>query len=262
MSKQTVFISYSHKDEIRKDRLKPHLTLTENAGLDIMVWDDRRIDTGEKWYPEIEESMRKASFAIITRISVLRFIAQSGTGRGGANSSEATTGMGYTDELASGHCPGQAFFRAGASAAGIVTPLSPPSRGDQGGCFPSRGNKGGVPPQGGTVGSVSPQDGTKELAQVGRYLNEAVEGLREAGTQHHIPRGLFARAELYRVQKQFARAREDLEAAFDIIELGEMRLWLTDYHLETARLCLAQTEETGRSPKSQKQAFINQASEH
>jgi tetratricopeptide (TPR) repeat protein len=59
-----VFISYSHKDELWKDRLKPHLGMLEKAGLDIVVWDDRKIDVGDKWYPEIEQAMRDASFAV------------------------------------------------------------------------------------------------------------------------------------------------------------------------------------------------------
>jgi hypothetical protein len=64
MSKSTVFISYSHKDEIWKNRLKPHLGLIEKAVLDLVVWDDRKIDVGDKWYPEIENAMRNSSFAV------------------------------------------------------------------------------------------------------------------------------------------------------------------------------------------------------
>ncbi len=59
-----IFISYSHKDEEWKDRLLPHLRMLEKADLGITVWDDRKIDIGDKWYPEIEEAMRKAAFAI------------------------------------------------------------------------------------------------------------------------------------------------------------------------------------------------------
>ena len=40
MTKPTVFISYSHKDEIWKDRLKPQLDALEMAE-QIVVWDDR-----------------------------------------------------------------------------------------------------------------------------------------------------------------------------------------------------------------------------
>ena len=46
MGKPTVFISYSHKDEDWKDRLRPHLGVLEKAGR-ITLWDDRRIDAGD-----------------------------------------------------------------------------------------------------------------------------------------------------------------------------------------------------------------------
>ena len=63
MSNPTVFMSYSHKDEVWKDRLRPHLGVLEKAGR-IAVWDDRRIDAGATWYPEIEGAMANAAVAI------------------------------------------------------------------------------------------------------------------------------------------------------------------------------------------------------
>jgi tetratricopeptide (TPR) repeat protein len=80
----------------------------------------------------------------------------------------------------------------------------------------------------------------KIMEQAAGYLNQAVDGLRKAGTQHHIPRGLFARAELYRLQGDFPSALDDLEEAHDIAERGEMRLWLTDYHLGASRLLISE----------------------
>lgn len=68
----------------------------------------------------------------------------------------------------------------------------------------------------------------------------AVQGLREAGTTHHVPRGLLARAELHRVTSDYEFAQRDLHEAREIAERGEMKLHLADYHLESARLCLAQ----------------------
>ena len=53
MTNPTVFISYSHKDEEWKDRLRPHIMALERAGR-IVVWDDRKIGAGEQWYDEIK----------------------------------------------------------------------------------------------------------------------------------------------------------------------------------------------------------------
>jgi len=67
-------------------------------------------------------------------------------------------------------------------------------------------------------------------------LNQAVDGLRQAGLQDYIPRGLLARSELYRVQGEFEKAQHDLDEAMTIAERGEMGLHQADCHLEYARL--------------------------
>ncbi|GAK61110.1 SEFIR domain protein [Candidatus Vecturithrix granuli] len=76
--------------------------------------------------------------------------------------------------------------------------------------------------------------------QVEEYLKQAVEDFRNAGTQHHLPQGLLARATLHRLQHKFVKAREDLEEVQEIAERGSMRLYIADYHLEACRLCLAE----------------------
>jgi hypothetical protein len=58
-----VFISYSHKDEIWKDRMQPHLRILEQHG-HIELWDDRKIDVGATWYNEIESAMMDAAVAV------------------------------------------------------------------------------------------------------------------------------------------------------------------------------------------------------
>jgi tetratricopeptide (TPR) repeat protein len=63
MAKPTVFISYSHKDEHWKDRLRPHLGVLEQQDR-ITIWDDRRIDAGAKWYNEIQQAMERAAVAV------------------------------------------------------------------------------------------------------------------------------------------------------------------------------------------------------
>ena len=61
--KPTVFISYSHKDEVWKDRLRPHLVVLEQVG-HITVWDDRSIDVGATWFPEIERVIAEAAVTV------------------------------------------------------------------------------------------------------------------------------------------------------------------------------------------------------
>lgn len=63
MRKPTVFISYSHRDEKWKDRLKIHLEVLEKAGR-IDIWDDRRIDAGAQWYEKITKAMDRAAVAV------------------------------------------------------------------------------------------------------------------------------------------------------------------------------------------------------
>ena len=60
---------------------------------------------------------------------------------------------------------------------------------------------------------------------------------------HYLPRGLLARATLHRHTRDFARARQDLQEVFDIADGSGMRLYLTDYHLEMARLLVAEEKE-------------------
>jgi hypothetical protein len=63
MPSPSVFISYSHKDEKWKDYLRPHLGMLEKAGR-LTIWDDRSIDGGATWYPEIKQAMEQAAVAV------------------------------------------------------------------------------------------------------------------------------------------------------------------------------------------------------
>jgi len=60
----TVFISYSHQDEVWKNRVVGHLQVLEAEG-DLAVWDDKRIAAGEAWLPEIEGAMKRAAVAVL-----------------------------------------------------------------------------------------------------------------------------------------------------------------------------------------------------
>ncbi|MCP4689976.1 MAG: toll/interleukin-1 receptor domain-containing protein, partial [Desulfobacterales bacterium] len=71
-----IFISYSHKDEDWKDRVKSHLAVLQEQGI-LEIWDDRRIPPGEEWLPEIEEALDAcdvAIFLISTGFLTSRFI--------------------------------------------------------------------------------------------------------------------------------------------------------------------------------------------
>jgi len=64
MTKPRVFISYSHKDEAWKNRLVTHLGVLEQQGL-LEIWEDRQIEGGDDWLPEIEKAIESAQVAIL-----------------------------------------------------------------------------------------------------------------------------------------------------------------------------------------------------
>jgi tetratricopeptide (TPR) repeat protein len=64
MTKPTVFISYSHKDEVWKDRLVTHLGVLQQESI-LDVWDDRRIGAGEDWYQKIEQIITRTCVAVL-----------------------------------------------------------------------------------------------------------------------------------------------------------------------------------------------------
>jgi hypothetical protein len=59
----TVFISYSHQDEVWKDRLLEHLGVLEEEGL-LKTWNDRNIGAGDEWLEEIRTAMSSARVAV------------------------------------------------------------------------------------------------------------------------------------------------------------------------------------------------------
>jgi tetratricopeptide (TPR) repeat protein len=84
------------------------------------------------------------------------------------------------------------------------------------------------------------QAGTGDTTQAAEFLQRAVDGLRQAGMMDELPRGLLARAVLHRVREDFGQAERDLGEVFRITTRSGMGLYLADYHLESARLYLAQ----------------------
>ncbi len=83
------------------------------------------------------------------------------------------------------------------------------------------------------------QEETGDFSQASAQLDQAVDGLRAAGTQHNLPWGLLARAELHRVMGNLDMAQHDLEQAMTIAARDGMRLHEADCHLGFARLYLA-----------------------
>jgi len=85
-----------------------------------------------------------------------------------------------------------------------------------------------------TLGLTLATGGGLEIAA--ESLHESVRGLRAAGHEDDLPRGLLARATLYRFQGDEAAAEADLAEALEIAERGSMKLHECDAHLEWARL--------------------------
>ncbi|HXO68491.1 MAG TPA: hypothetical protein VN838_05970, partial [Bradyrhizobium sp.] len=83
---------------------------------------------------------------------------------------------------------------------------------------------------------------SKDAGTCGIQLNQSIDGLRDAGTNHYIPRGLLSLAAFHRGMGNWAGAKRDLDEVEEIAEPGPMRLNLCDLALERARLALANIE--------------------
>lgn len=64
LRQNSIFISYSHRDEAWKDLLVKYLKVLENQGL-IARWDDRQIQAGANWAQQIEQAAAQARLAIL-----------------------------------------------------------------------------------------------------------------------------------------------------------------------------------------------------
>jgi tetratricopeptide (TPR) repeat protein len=79
--------------------------------------------------------------------------------------------------------------------------------------------------------------------QTADFFQQAIAELESAGQQEFLTRGLLDRAAFYSQSQQYDKAQQDLNRAFDIADYSGMRLYLCDYHLETARLALVQHDQ-------------------
>lgn len=61
MPNSTLFLSYSHHDEVWKKRIASHLGVLGA----LEIWDDRKILPGESWLPAIEVALEEARIAIL-----------------------------------------------------------------------------------------------------------------------------------------------------------------------------------------------------
>jgi tetratricopeptide (TPR) repeat protein len=79
-----------------------------------------------------------------------------------------------------------------------------------------------------------------ERKRVTKFLDDAVEGLRAAGTRNWLPRALIWRAILRRAVGEFDDAENDLLEAISIARSGTVQaIFIIDANLEYARLHLA-----------------------
>lgn len=85
-----------------------------------------------------------------------------------------------------------------------------------------------------------------EITQAAFWLKQSVDGFREAAQNQYLPLGLLTRALVHRLTGNHSLAQHDLQEVFDIAEPSGMRLHLTDYHLEAARLAndMGESQET------------------
>ncbi|MGI9418257.1 MAG: TIR domain-containing protein [Geminicoccaceae bacterium] len=82
----------------------------------------------------------------------------------------------------------------------------------------------------------------------GTKLNNALEGLREAGRIDYVPRGLLARAAFFRETEMYKESLKDLREAMRIAKRCGTRLHECDAHLEYARLALAEGNRDAALP--------------
>lgn len=64
MVRDSIFISYSHKDEKWLKEIRKHLSILEHK-YQLIIWDDSRIKTGSDWENDIRQSIKRCSVAIL-----------------------------------------------------------------------------------------------------------------------------------------------------------------------------------------------------
>jgi hypothetical protein len=90
--------------------------------------------------------------------------------------------------------------------------------------------------------------GSRDAASgsLAEHLDHAVEGLRRAGYEEVVARGLLARSALRRLRGDLAGAEAEVSEVLEIAERGSMRIHECDAHLEWARLCRQRGDRAGQ----------------
>ena len=102
-----------------------------------------------------------------------------------------------------------------------------------------------------------------ELAEAAKIVDQAVYLLRHGGQIDRLMYGLLTRAAFYRQNNDFDSCLRDLSEVFRIASASGMGLHLADYHLESARLQLAQAEkQTAREHVVTAKEMINRMGYH
>lgn len=81
------------------------------------------------------------------------------------------------------------------------------------------------------------------LNEAERCAEAAVTFIRQSGRKDLLPLPLLARAAVSRATNNFPKASQDLQEVYEIASPSGMRLYLTDYHLEMARVLLKQWQQ-------------------
>ena len=90
----------------------------------------------------------------------------------------------------------------------------------------------------------------KSIEQAAFFINQAVANLRASATLDELSNGLIVLATLLRAENRVIDAFQGLQEAYEIAEPSGMRLHLTDYHLEMARLILAVEADPTQYPEA------------
>jgi hypothetical protein len=64
MERSKIFFSYSHKDDVWRNRLVNHLAVLEHQGL-LHLWADTRIEIGADWQTRIDQVMAESQAAVL-----------------------------------------------------------------------------------------------------------------------------------------------------------------------------------------------------